>query len=405
MVLGRLIMLIDKNISKLNQQGELFINLHPYLDVKIKIGTWEQGLPFYSEKNGQWIANHYQSRITLLTNEHLNNKLLPINHFLQTIPHWIVEKSMKYRYRQFNLLQTLSKYPSAVELFESAPNLLWLMVIEKENQQWSDEKIEKLLLQKRSSIINILFPGLDPLPKGLRKINRLKFINKIQLHDTSKQEFELIKQVISSINNIRAFYHWQKLPIHILAIIQTFPKLLGCRLLEEARQVKPINLAHCIGEYREVYQILLDIERMVQILDIKGIQRHYESAKSKQSLLKYHDRLVEQINKDPVSASEYQIGFPEMPFKGTTDIVYIKNVYDLITEGQVMKHCVSSYIKDARQGISYFFKVLKPQRATLQLGLMGNDYEIRQFKLKSNNEPSDESWHIVRQWLKEAKEQ
>jgi len=30
-------MLIDQNISNLNQEGELFINLQPHLDIQIKI--------------------------------------------------------------------------------------------------------------------------------------------------------------------------------------------------------------------------------------------------------------------------------------------------------------------------------------------------------------------------------
>lgn len=49
-------MLIDQHISEINPDGELLINLRPHLDVQIKIGTWDQGLPFFSKKNGDWIG-------------------------------------------------------------------------------------------------------------------------------------------------------------------------------------------------------------------------------------------------------------------------------------------------------------------------------------------------------------
>jgi len=248
-------MLIDQNISNLNKDGELLINFRPHRDVQIKIGTWDQGLPFFSKKKGQWVHNHYQSRVTLVTDEHIKDKSLPVHQYLNKAPHWIIDKTKIYKCKQFYMLQALSNSSQARVLFEHSPNLLWLLVIEKFAYNWSSKEFEDLLKNKRSYIIKRVFN----IPENQQVV---KFINKIQLNDGNKTESELIKQIIINQDHklINAFHHWKVIPTHVLAITEKFPNLIACRVLEEARDMSEINIVYCLNVYSVTDNIIEDIE-------------------------------------------------------------------------------------------------------------------------------------------------
>jgi hypothetical protein len=73
-------------------------------------------------------------------------------------------------------------------------------------------------------------------------------------------------------------------------------------------------------------------------------------------------------------------------------------------EGRLMHHCVGGYVQQAQSGCSFFYKVLKPQRGTLQLSITGEKVIIDQFKLACNEMLSEKSQFSVRQWLTDDKE-
>jgi len=138
---------------------------------------------------------------------------------------------------------------------------------------------------------------------------------------------------------------------------------------------------------------------MAKILGLNEIKQRYQKVQTKRSIRIIHDQLVEIINTDQALRTEYQIGFPESPLKESKNIIFIKNSRELMKEGRDMSHCVGSYVDSARNGSNFFYKVLKPQRGTLQIVFNDNNFEIEQFKLKSNAEPSYASREVVRKWL------
>lgn len=192
----------------------------------------------------------------------------------------------------------------------------------------------------------------------------------MQFYECSQQEYNLLKHILNSQETIDAFQHWSIVPTYILALIEKFPKLLHCRLLEEAREHnrkkrKTLNLFKIINEYHDVHNSINDIERMAIILGIEDIKQRYQNVRTRKLIKKLHDTLVDKINSDPILATEYQIRFPDPPLQGNEAIQYIKNAYELKSEGQDMAHCVSSYIDSALTGSVYYYKVFKPQRGTL----------------------------------------
>jgi len=94
--------------------------------------------------------------------------------------------------------------------------------------------------------------------------------------------------------------------------------------------------------------------------------------------------------------------FPLSPLGDSTSIVQIKNNFELLAEGLVMNHCVGSYTSDALKENSYFYKVLSPERATLQIVANHRNFNIKQFKLRFNKKPSALSYQAVYEWLQKV---
>ena len=119
--------------------------------------------------------------------------------------------------------------------------------------------------------------------------------------------------------------------------------------------------------------------------------------------------MVDYIVKDEVDESairnklyRYYGDFPEPFIKGNKNIVHIKNYNNLCAEGRVMEHCVASYEKDIIQGYSCIYKVLSPQRATLELVKENDTFLIKQLKLKSNTTPSNSTYNYIDKWLEDC---
>ena len=87
-----------------------------------------------------------------------------------------------------------------------------------------------------------------------------------------------------------------------------------------------------------------------------------------------------------------KIAFPLCPLGDFEGVIQIKNNFELIAEGLDMHHCVGSYVEDALQESSYFYKMLSPERATIEVQINNEKISVRQFKLAHNQKPSPASY-------------
>ena len=90
-----------------------------------------------------------------------------------------------------------------------------------------------------------------------------------------------------------------------------------------------------------------------------------------------------------------KIIFPVCPFGDFKDLIQIKNNFELLDEGRDMHHCVGSYVEDAIREYSYFYKMLAPERATVQFQIRTKKVSVVQFKLAHNKKPSAASYQFL----------
>jgi len=94
--------------------------------------------------------------------------------------------------------------------------------------------------------------------------------------------------------------------------------------------------------------------------------------------------------------------FPPPPLPGDADIVPITTIKDLQDEGAIMHNCVGSYTEKVQTGECFIYRVIRPQRATLEISDTGDMHHICHLKLADNEEPSAETWEKVRFWFASA---
>ncbi|MBN1760377.1 MAG: PcfJ domain-containing protein [Chitinispirillaceae bacterium] len=93
------------------------------------------------------------------------------------------------------------------------------------------------------------------------------------------------------------------------------------------------------------------------------------------------------------------------PFPGTETICPITCYRDLKEEGRTMHHCVGSYSGRVMSGSTYIYRVLEPERATLELCFNNSTgaWEIGQLHLVCNGTPLNVTRESVAKWLEKEK--
>lgn len=97
--------------------------------------------------------------------------------------------------------------------------------------------------------------------------------------------------------------------------------------------------------------------------------------------------------------------FPPPPFPGNENIVPITHPEDLRKEGREQNHCASTYIAPVLARLSYVYKVLKPQRATVSLKRSGGKWQVEQVKGPNNTAVSVQTILTVRGWFDRVQNQ
>jgi hypothetical protein len=138
-----------------------------------------------------------------------------------------------------------------------------------------------------------------------------------------------------------------------------------------------------------------DIAKLAQRLG-KTVSRRFGSARE---IRRFHDRLAEEFNAANLSAPEKSEWFPPPPRAGTAQIIPLNQPGLLAEEGRSQHHCAAIYRSGVEEGNLYFYRVLKPERATLCVAKTGSVWAIRELKAASNAEVATTTRQAVEAWL------
>jgi hypothetical protein len=302
-----------------------------------------------------------------------------------------------YLFCQTRLLQWIATRPAAAELFSHTPTLLWLLLSKAHDADWPEPTVDHIVLRQRSEILGWL--------TGIDSPSAVKFINKIRLLNGDHREFTLILHSLASGQQPlwHEFSQWPAIPIHILSIRLSFPELVGTHLLKTLAQSDYGRLSDATAHVARKMSLWRDTSNIGALLQITDAGRALGQCSTFEALERLHDRWTRRLNRHPTLACQSGYVFPPPPLLGTTAIQPIERADDLAEEGRLMQHCVATYARRVRDHRCYIYRMLEPERATIEIVLDRGEPLIGQFKLAGNREPGSAAWAAVYAWLESAK--
>ncbi len=167
------------------------------------------------------------------------------------------------------------------------------------------------------------------------------------------------------------------------------------------KKLTPADLAN-------IHEMYSDTNRLGQELQKADIYQHLKHLSTYRELCRLHDRWLAEYNSNTGEEEntvlqqlrrEYGERFPLPPVRGDAVIVPLQTLSDLVLEGRAQHHCVAVHAQDVFLGKVYIYKVLEPQRATLELDLCGDSPLLHQLRLACNAEPDSSTSQRVEEWL------
>lgn len=410
--------MIDNNRVELGDSEELVVTLRSGYDTTFKITHWRDGLQFFTLDDDEWSLEDADAGLFLASEQdnYESEQRDAVDRFVAGIPKNVRQTVSFFNYKQFSLLRLAAQYPELEAVLLHSPNLCWLVVCFAEQANWSTSQIAQVLQLKRSRIVELLFDNNSE--------QLVKLVNKIELINGSEGESLLLFKILKNEQIISAFNHWKTVSIIALRIAHKRPFFINSKLLlNEVSNEKSTrhNLVR-FGKFSETYN---DLQRMYRALDRELDPRVWLAVKDDRQLRKLHDKCVTRYNQSERGRLEallvlrdtpqhiranaianaeqsiidepLDIDFPICSIGDLPDLVQIKDSIELSQEGIFMNHCVGSYASKLRNEQSYIYKLLAPERATVEVKILGDKISVIQFKLANNKKPSPESYAYLRE--------
>ena len=359
------------------------------------VSGWDKGLQVKVRQDEDW-AISTPPELVLISSGKKNLIGKDITEFIASVPSSIQDIAARYQYQQIPVMRLL-KYPGAQELAIHSPLIFWLLAEKDSNLDAEENKIlVELLWAKRESILNYL--GYNDSK------STCKLLAKVDVPSLDRDTLLGIKKILTDLSILNDLRHFQKItPVHLETVLLC-PALLKYSFFKN-------SLAAGVFLRRSVpdmYHIYKDTVRLARILRRRGFSQSIRAFKTSNQLKRYHDRLADEVNSlefpGLVRSLEVKYGryLPEPIIPPNKDIVPITTFFELVKEARDMKNCLVSYTDKIMKRKSVIYKILKPERGTIELEVSQDLPRIAQIRLFRNGDPSFKTKEAVEQWLSVA---
>ena len=304
--------------------------------------------------------------------------------FRASIPVHVATAVEKYQTRQWKLLQLMQKSPVTVELAGINPALCFALASYKVfRKRFCTMEGATIVSKRRQRDIAewVGFPSTDAVARILAKV------------PTESVSVDLLKSLSSMMREpekVKILAHLPRLNAGVLGILS------ADRLFAAIKPALLSEIACCPEEdlhsqAADMLTHLLEMKRTVTP-DTPPPRIH-----SLACLRTLHDIVLAEF----LRIDQQQGGsLPKPPIPGTEKIVPILTCGDLREEGKMQNNCVGGYAYKIREGKTFIYRVLEPERATLEIIMTSEgDWNIGQLKRRSNTNASAATRQAVQSWL------
>ena len=367
--------------------GVLF-DMKTSLGYVLRIGAWATGM-----KVGRLVGSAAQPEPRPVRAEFLRELgMLPDTHPLRRwvaeIPPMASQYAASFDFGQLEVLRLLQLAPQAADLIPTNPLLLWLVSWAMAELSTPPEEVREIASWKRRD-----------LAAWCGGVNSKACVRVIEKFDppSSLVWVDRLRKAIADPDAVALSAH-SETPFTGTYLLRAQPELRQLK----AFQAELSDATRTLGP-QSVADLLRDIRQLAKLLE-RDVEQGIHDCPNAQALKGLHDRLLTDLYAtDPPKLRElrsHPVSFGRPPVPGTPDIEPIRNTVELTAEGELMQHCCATHTPWVRDGEAYFYRVLRPERATLEVSIFKGYVWLHELKLKCNDEPSDETYEAVREWLR-----
>jgi len=304
--------------------------------------------------------------------------------FFSTIPHPLVSLVKDFPQRQWHLLSMLARCPGARDLLVSTPALAYALAsnwaFHRPAVQRPLRAARALLRHKQRRLAGWLgFPETEAAVRVLRKLQPSACLTGLLLR---------LRDRMHDPATLRLLGHLPPLDAAGLLLVLR-PETAGWvtpSLLEQAHVAsQTLDCARHLAEIIEMRRLLHDpspARRLTSIIRLRML----------------HDDLVERMNRAGLQLPDAP-PFPPPPFPGSGTFVPITTAEELFEEGRHQDNCVGAYASRVRHGRCYIYRLLAPERATVEIVLRKSGWRLGEIEARENQPVRPETERQVRAWL------
>jgi len=356
------------------------------------ISSWNQGLKVFRWEPPQWVFKEKTPEL-ILFNKH-GARSFEFDCFAKEIPEEVTARVSGFLSLQLQMLRMVRQGKAAMELFHSSPVLFWILADAFPKRGRRFEDLERLLEWRRIDLIRE-FVG-DFSKKQLIAIDRL--LRNVILLRGDLIDLKTLRESIHRPEVVRKANSIGRIHITLLSCLNEFPEYLHWKWI---RYCAPESYA-ASSFLRSTLRLWEDTVRLGKALAVRKPEKEIQTCTSIEQLQRKHDDWVREYNMKFSPDLDECNPFPPPPVPGNADIQPIRIPRDLLQESREMEHCAIIYEDGIYKGSCYLYKVLWPERGTLELAPGLHGWYIRQFVRTGNKEPSRKSWEHVQSWLVNA---
>ncbi len=379
----------------------LYVDFQKTCATCLRIGTWQKGLSTerWDDVLQSWEPEETDPGISLPFPPHKSN--LSLRGFFNDIPQKVISAVRPFQWRQFVLLKMVRYRPETLELIQSNPVLAWFLADAIALKQIPISDGCEWVYRKRKDILEFAgIPSTDSIVKTLSRIKPAEYTQIL---------FENLKKLLHQNDKMSKLHFIQYIPgKEIFNLLNHFEYSYW---LLSTRDYTGMTIWETLtaDNEDEICRLWTDSRNCAKSLRIACPEDQLGKCKSMEGLRAIHDKWSNMYNKvntaqriDQFFQDHGTYSFPPPPLPGDADIIPITTIKDLLDEGAEMHNCVGSYAEKVLYGECYIYRVLRPQRATLEISDTGDMHHICQLKLAYNGEPAAETRAKVRFWFASA---
>lgn len=312
--------------------------------------------------------------------------------FRFSLPKRVAKILEPFRTHQWAMLLLLRYDPGAADLAESNPALAFFLAQKMRGDRQLIRSLNCSGMRQRDLLEVLGFQGTKQSVGLFRKVapTTITGDNWEAMGRLFEQELQRPKTLLNHLPSINSGV--MEILLDPVASRAATPSLLEEVALDKSERFRG-RVVHMITSTMNMQQDL-------------HTGHHWERFPSVDRLRQVHDQVSENYRRRirqmmDVSAHESDC-FRHPPIPGIIGkIEPITSPEGLVDEGEEQGNCVASYAHRVKDGRTFIYRVLSPQRATLSIirKEAGSDWEIGELETKFNTEVSSETEELVQSWL------